>query len=136
MTTESSLFKESVWKFWTKSLLNSANLWKELEIYEFRTHIMFFTFSQHTELTQTFRVNVRTDGNRNGDPVYRGKLWQKNLDLSTGRLLIVKVQDQDSTFLLTICVTLNMSFISCGLSHTWRVSSSGHKAGLKSPDNC
>lgn len=47
-------------------------------------------FPQSTELTQAFRVNVRTGGNGNGNQVYRRKVRQVSLELDRGSLLTVK----------------------------------------------
>lgn len=72
-------------------------------------------FPQSTELTQAFRVNVRTGGNGNGNQVYRRKVRQVNLELDRGSLLTVK-SGQKLSCLLSSFETLDMNFISQGLT--------------------
>lgn len=72
-------------------------------------------FPQSTELTQAFRVYVRTGGNGNGNQVYRRKVWQVNLELDRGSLLTVK-PGQKLNCLLSSFETLDMNFISQGLT--------------------
>lgn len=72
-------------------------------------------FPQSTELTQAFRVNVRTGGNGNGNQVYRRKVRQVSLELDRGSLLTVK-PGQKLNCLLSSFETLDMNFISQGLT--------------------
>ena len=78
-----------------------ANLW---------TNIQASASPQSAELTEDFRVTVITGGNGNGNQSYKKKEQRGNLELSTGRLLLVTAQDQDPGSILTIWVTLDKEF--------------------------
>lgn len=71
-------------------------------------------FPQSTELTQAFRVNVRTGGNGNGNQVYRRRYDRSKFNLDRGSLLTVKPFKLNC--LLSSFETLDIDFISQGLT--------------------